>query len=170
MAIDHTNQIMAQRIMLDHFGHEVNMTQIMNFKEGAAWDIYTSSQSCTRYSLNYPMMDRCVPEEAEYLGKARLGSAMSGQEVEAYKLNWRGNGGEAGDLMVNVDPTACVRVTMSVNGYDHHHDIGYQINQNFYDAKPGISDKTIFDLPEICKGARVSHGPLPKTMRTMLGY
>ncbi|KAK7507869.1 hypothetical protein BaRGS_00000834, partial [Batillaria attramentaria] len=99
---------------------------------------------CNRRTLTWPLPDRCVPDDAEYLGSTYLGPVNS-LPYDSWRYRYTGT---QANMTMAFSTQGCVPILESLVG-----DLGFgpvDFTYLFTTVKQDIEDPSVFNIPRSC--------------------
>ncbi|CAL8384098.1 unnamed protein product [Arctogadus glacialis] len=148
-----------QRIRLQEFGvlnnKSFSLDALLLYREGAMFFIDKKNRNCTKRALKGDFQPLQVPQDAQLLGQAVLGSS-SGPGEGLLVNTWVGNSPETGKYMSTVTEFGCIPI-----GTAYHSDQYGWLQVSYYNNIKGVADPSMLNPPEFCKGAELERGQTP---------
>ncbi|CAH1786768.1 unnamed protein product [Owenia fusiformis] len=128
-------------------GHPEVVTMIQDFKANKHYTIHNTYKKCEVGPIVYPKPERCIPDDAEFLGEEILGESL---KVNSWKAPFKGKTYDVKTHFTMTD--TCIPVTSTMSGIlsspvGKVHMLRMTTTFNF---KDGIKDFSIFDIPSYC--------------------
>ncbi|CAH1800074.1 unnamed protein product [Owenia fusiformis] len=146
MWFDGKDEKTALRINVLNGGPQV-ITIIQDFKANKRYGINNEKKTCNVMPTVYPKPERCIPDDAEFLGEEILGKSL---KVNSWKASFKGKTYQVGKLFTMTD--TCIPVTSIMAGElsSSQLECGILMTTTTSNFIEGIKDFSIFDIPDYC--------------------
>ena len=129
-------------------GVTVNLRIVINYNKAVMYIIIPAKKHC----LKSQMIEKpanCIPADAEYQGSRRFGMGSASLMVDSWKFRVIQSGMYyQGDVIVTQQ--GCIPVSQTLSGRAFGQNM--MISQVFFDLTEGVKDKSVFDVPDYCRG------------------
>ncbi|CAH1786769.1 unnamed protein product [Owenia fusiformis] len=123
------------------------LTVIQDFKAKKQYTMNKKQKTCQVGPVYFPKPERCIPDDAEFLGEEVLGGSL---KVQSWKAPFKG---ETYDVKAYFTMTeSCIPVTSTLSGKidSPQGELDILMTTTTSNYKAGIKDFSIFDIPDYC--------------------
>ncbi|CAG5122849.1 unnamed protein product [Candidula unifasciata] len=151
MSRDWNNRIQIHSsVLFDSGGQEQIIRQtFMDFKHMVQYE-YTPGGSCHTSTLNYGMLEPCMPENASYLGQSYMGAYNNQMVVNTWNFQ-RTNLNRDLEITIVVTADKCVPVSEHITGKIG---TGKAESMIFFTNVTEQVDNSVFEIPHTCFGVQ----------------
>ncbi|KAL5019195.1 hypothetical protein ScPMuIL_004917 [Solemya velum] len=142
---DYDKKLIALDEDLYYDGKEMKAKLIQDYTSGIQYSI--ARGVCTKQKLPVPMTSNCILKNATKLGDFYMGLGDNKIQLTSYTFTMPQ---EQEKVTMSVTTDSCIPVGQIMTGSSK--EIGdYLASAGFVNLTPGIKDRSVFKIPDICK-------------------